>query len=122
MAFKTETTQIRHIRALHTNLTIDTNEDVPVSYLDKDSFDQSNSDKEITESALEDDINEIKVNLVSEDSENEDEPVIYTLDLTQHEDMLNTDADDKENTSLENDLQYLINESGSLIISTSDIT
>ena len=103
-------------------MTIDTNEDVPVSYLNKDSFDQSNSDKEITESALEDNINEIKVNLVSEDNENEDEPVIYTLDLTQHEAMLNTDADDKENTSLENDLQYLINESGSLIISTSDIT
>ena len=103
-------------------MTIDTNEDVPVSYLNKDSFDQSNSDKEITESALEDNINEIKVNLVSEDSENEDEPVIYTLDLTQDEAMLNTDADDKENTSLENDLQYLINESGSLIISTSDIT
>ena len=103
-------------------MTIDTNEDVPVSYLNKDSFDQSNSDKEIAESALEDDINEIKVNLVSEDNENEDEPVIYTLDLTQDEAMLNTDADDKENTSLENDLQYLINESGSLIISTNDIT
>ena len=103
-------------------MTIDTNEDVPVSYLNKDSFDQSNSDKEITESALDDDINEIKVNLVSEDNENEDEPVIYTLDLTQHEAMPNTDADDKENSSLENDLQYLINESGSLIISTNDIT
>ena len=102
-------------------MTIDTNENVPVSYLNKDSFDQSNSDKEIiTESALDDNINEIKVNLVSEDNGNEDEPVIYTLDLTQHEAMLNTD--DKENTSLENDLQYLINESGSLIISTNDIT
>ena len=99
-------------------MTIGTNEDVPVSYLNKDSFDQSNSDKEITESALDDNINEIKVNLVSEDNENEDEPVIYTLDLTQHEDALN----DKENISLENDLQYLINESGSLIISTNDIT
>ena len=98
-------------------MTIDTNEDVPVSYLNKESFDQSNYDKEITESALEDSINEIKVNLVSEDNENEDEPVIYTLDLTQHEDTLN----DKEN-SLEHDLQYLINESGSLIISTNDIT
>jgi hypothetical protein len=98
-------------------LTIDTNEDGPVSYLNKDSFDQSNFDKEITESALDGNINEIKVNLVSEDNENEDEPVIYTLDLTQHEDTLN----DKEN-SLEHDLQYLINESGSLIISTNDIT
>ena len=104
-------------------MTIDTtNEDVPVSYLNKDSFDLSNSDKEITESALDDNINEIKVNLVSEDNENEDEPVIYTLDLTQHEAMLNNDVDDKENTSLENDLQYLINESGSLILSTNDIT
>lgn len=48
------------------------------------------------------------INDQEEEVDNDEEPVIYTLDLDQ----------EGQNASLENNLQYLINESGSLIIST----
>ena len=70
------------------------------------------SGKDVAESILHN-INDIKVDLASD---NDDEPVIYTLDLTHHNEANN--VDDNAENSLENNLQYLINESGSLIIST----
>ena len=74
------------------------------------------SDKDVAESVLHT-ISDIKVDLKSD---NDDEPVIYTLDLTHHNEESNSANNVDDENSLENNLQYLINESGSLIISTTN--